>query len=128
MGIKRFFRFITPLSFFLIGILVRAQVANPEGLVTCGNPGEPDCTWGALMDMIQRIFTYALTYIVIPVAVIMIAWGGVTMATSAGNESKFKKGREVITAAAIGLVIIFAAWLIINTITKFLGIPSGTTS
>jgi ABC-type nickel/cobalt efflux system permease component RcnA len=76
------------------------------------------------MDMIQRIFTYGLTYLVIPVAVIMIAWGGISMAISAGNESKFKKGREIMTAAAIGLVIIFAAWLIISAVTNFLGIPN----
>ena len=111
-----------PIWIFSIGILVRAQVANPQGLVTCGNPGQPDCTWGALMALVQTVFTFALKYIAIPVAVIMILFGGITMATSAGNEGKFKKGREIITATFIGLVIVFAAWLIINTVVNFLGI------
>ncbi len=127
MKSKRIFKAIFPVLFFLLTATVKAQTSG-GGFVPCGNPDQKPCTWQNLMDMVQKIFTYALTYVAIPVAVIMIAWGGITMATSAGNEGKFKKGREVITAAAIGLVIIFAAWLIINTITKFLGIPSGATS
>ncbi len=127
MKSKKIFKAITPVLFFLITIIVKAQVANPEGLVTCGNPGQPDCTWGALEALIKTVFDYALKYVAIPVAVIIIAWGGITMATSAGNEGRFKQGRSMITAAVIGLVIVFAAWLIVTTITSFLGIPNNPT-
>lgn len=127
MKSKKVFKAIFPVLFFLLAIAVKAQAQNSSGLVTCGNPGQPDCTWGALEALIKTVFNYALEYIAIPVAVIMIAWGGITMVMSAGNESKFKKGKEIITAAAIGLVIVFAAWLIVTAVVGFLGIPNPPT-
>lgn len=93
-------------------------------LVTCGNPPQDACTYSDLELLVGKIFDFALTYIAIPVAVAMIVWGGVQMAISAGDEGKFKRGKQIITAAAVGLVITFSAWLIVTTVLKFVGIKT----
>lgn len=117
-------KFLVPILLFFISANAFAQ----EPLVQCGNAPDDPCTWDDLMALIQTVFDFGLKYVAIPIAVIMIAWGGITMAISAGNESKFKQGRDIITATAIGLVIIFAAWLIINTVVGLLGINAAPTS
>jgi hypothetical protein len=93
-------------------------------LVPCGNPDQEPCTYAYLELLVKNIFDFALTYIAIPVAVVMIVWGGVQMAISAGDEGKFKRGKQIITAAAVGLVITFGAWLIVTTVLKFVGIKT----
>jgi type IV secretory pathway VirB2 component (pilin) len=93
-------------------------------LVECGNSPDKQCTWQNLEELVQKVFDFALTYIAIPIAVLMVVWGGIQMAISAGDEGKFKRGRQIITAAAIGLLIVFGAWLIVNTVLKFVGIPT----
>lgn len=50
------------------------------------------------------------------VALVMFVYGGFTMVTSAGNAEKVKKGREVLVAAVIGLVIAFSSYLLIDFI------------
>jgi type IV secretory pathway VirB2 component (pilin) len=98
-------------------------VAN-AAFVICGNTSDNPCTYDALVTMIQAIVSFVLTDVAAPIAIIVIVWGGIQMAISAGNEGKFKEGRKKITAAAVGLVITFGAWLLINTILKFLNIPT----
>lgn len=117
--VKRIFRTaFLPLASFAIALNSYAA------LVTCGNTGGPACTYSDLELLVKKVFDFALAYIAIPIAVLMIVWGGVQMAISAGDESKFKRGRQIITAAAVGLLIVFGAWLIVNTVLKFVGIPT----
>ncbi len=47
-------------------------------------------------------------------ALAMFVYGGFTLILSSGNPEKVKKGTEIIVAAVIGLLIIFAAYLLIN--------------
>lgn len=48
------------------------------------------------------------------VAVILIIYGGFTWMTSAGNEERVKKAKEIIKASVIGLVIVLASWMIVT--------------
>ena len=54
----------------------------------------------------------------IPIAAVMIVYGGIMMMIAGGNESRFASGRSAATSAVIGLVIALLAWLIIDTIIK----------
>lgn len=44
--------------------------------------------------------------------VVMLIYGGIVYLTSAGNEKRVETGKNVITYAIIGIVIIFAAYLV----------------
>jgi len=48
------------------------------------------------------------------IALLMLIIGGVVYLTSGGNEARVQKGTKIITSALIGLLIIFAAGLIVR--------------
>ncbi len=58
------------------------------------------------------------------VAVIMIIVAGYTFITAAGDADKIEKGKKMITAAVIGMVIVFIAALLVKYV---LGVVSATT-
>jgi hypothetical protein len=52
----------------------------------------------------------------------MLVWGGVKYITSGGDKGQTEAARGQITAALVGLVIVFAAWAIINLVNIFFGV------
>jgi hypothetical protein len=52
----------------------------------------------------------------------MLVMGGIRYITSGGDKGQTESARGQITAALIGLVIVFAAWAIINLINLFFGV------
>src|SRR3989337_4507375 len=52
----------------------------------------------------------------------MLVWGGIRYITSGGDTGQTEAARSQITAALIGLVIVFAAWAIINLVNLFFGV------
>lgn len=68
----------------------------------------------------------ALIIIVLVIAALvflfMLILGGIRYITSGGDKGQTESARSQITAALIGLVIVFAAWAIINLISAFFGI------
>ncbi|EKD33236.1 MAG: hypothetical protein ACD_76C00066G0003 [uncultured bacterium] len=55
------------------------------------------------------------------IALVVFIWGGFLWLTSAGKSEKVQKGRKAMFGAAIGLLIVFAASLLINTVKSFIG-------
>jgi hypothetical protein len=95
------------------------------GLVTCGrNCDNPctatceccSCTLCHLFVMLKRIIDTVTLYIIIPVGILMAVIGGVLLLTSSGDPERVRQGKTVLKAAAIGLVIFFSSWLIVNTV------------
>jgi TRAP-type C4-dicarboxylate transport system permease small subunit len=52
----------------------------------------------------------------------MLVWGGVQYITAGGDKAQTEAARGRITAALIGLVIVFAAWAIVNLVSIFFGL------
>ena len=74
----------------------------------------------SIIDLILRIieFTYTLAGLI---TVVFIVYGGYEYLTSAGSEEKAKQGRNAITNAVIGIVIVLASVIIHNTIETAIG-------
>ena len=85
-------------------------VPNPTGVAT-------------FTELLAKITNY-LNLIVDPLVVIMVLWGGFQILTAAGDEAKFKKGKQTLTYAAIGAIIIICASGLIYIINEFLGIQT----
>ncbi len=49
-------------------------------------------------------------------ALLMFTYGGLLWIISAGNADRVQQGKSAMTAAAVGIAIIFGSWIIINTI------------
>ena len=52
----------------------------------------------------------------------ILVWGGISWITSGGDKANTEAARNRITAALVGLVIVFAAWAILQLIQVFFGI------
>ncbi|MFH1427884.1 MAG: hypothetical protein ABIG60_05160 [Patescibacteria group bacterium] len=61
--------------------------------------------------LVGNIITYVLAFIGV-IFIILIALGGFDIMFSGGNEELVKRGRKRIVNGAIGVLIIFAAYLI----------------
>lgn len=53
------------------------------------------------------------------ITLLMFVWGGTTLVTSAGNPEKIKKGSSVMLWAAIGVLVVFGSYLIVNLLITF---------
>jgi|GEM_PF-6299109 len=68
------------------------------------------------------IVTDALTMLVglaVTIAIAMIVFGGFKMAWARGVEADYKKGKEILYNAIIGLIVILGTGIILNTISRF---------
>lgn len=114
-----------------------AAVAQPQGIVPLCNPslapstpynaGDPPdkipCGVNKFIELIQNLIKY-FSLIVIPLAVLMIGWGGFTIMTAAGSEEKVNSGKKKIITAVVGIIIILVSYLIIQFIFNALGVSS----
>jgi hypothetical protein len=58
----------------------------------------------------------AILGIVGSLALIMFIYGGLVWMTAGGNEQRVKKGRDILSWAVLGLVVIFASYAILKLI------------
>lgn len=56
------------------------------------------------------------------VAFAFLIYGGIVWITSGGDKSKTEAARNTITAALVGLLIVFGAWAIIQLLEMFFGV------
>ncbi len=118
--------FLAILGIILLGFLAPV-LADAAGLVPCGGEGEPVCTFCHFFAMLDRIIDFLIkppTGIVFIIATLMLVVGGVLFVISAGEPEKIATARKTMTAAVLGLVIIFAAWLFINLFYKIIGVKN----
>ncbi len=64
---------------------------------------------------VSRLYIWSLGAAAI-LALLMVIIGGYYWMTAAGNASRVTKGKEIIFAALLGLALLFAAYIILNTI------------
>ena len=57
-------------------------------------------------------------YIAVFLSAILFAWAGWKYVSAGGDTGKVKSAREIFTNVLIGLVIILAGWLVVDTIMK----------
>ncbi|MBN2197800.1 hypothetical protein JW698_01215 [Candidatus Wolfebacteria bacterium] len=108
---------ITLISVFCLLFLTSiAQAA----LVPCGGNTGVECTWCHLMILVKNIVDFMI-YLAIPLAIIMIIVGGIMIMTAGGSTERASKGRQILTAALTGLIIVLFSYLIIDTIIKTIG-------
>lgn len=105
--------------FALLSVLLLPALAFAQGgLVPCSGP---DCTichlWKLLENIIDLLFMIAF-----PIAAIGIVVGGFFIMTAGGSESRVTKGREMITTAVWGIVIVLVAWVVLNSLFQFLAV------
>jgi len=111
------------------------------GLVQCGlseddfnTPGineKQPCGFCNIFQLGHNIITFFLfpsasinaNIAIVPlVATLLFAVGGTFLLFGAGNPALYEKGKETLKNVVIGLIIVYAAWVFVNTLLLFLGV------
>ncbi len=113
---------------------VDGKTATYEGLVPCGKsekgPGETDevtmpCQFCHFFVMFRGILDFVLKLVIV-IGVLMLTIGGFMFLFAGGSPKILDSAKSILTSTVIGLVIIFAAWMIINTIFMAIGVADWT--
>lgn len=125
---QKFKKIITILSFltftlllFIVPAISFAEfppASDWKGLVPCVD-GQA-CDFSQFMVLIDNVIKFVLYGMAIPIAAISFAYTGFKMITAPGGEAK-TKAKEVFANTVFGLVLAFAAFLIVKTILSVLG-------
>jgi hypothetical protein len=95
--------------------------ANAARLIPCGESGNP-CTLCHVFVLGGNIKNFFLlppplgAGIVPIVATVLIVIGGFLLITAGGDPTRLKKASAVLTAVVVGLIIIYASGLLLNTL------------
>lgn len=89
-----------------------AQLSGP--LVPCDGP---ECQACHVVELGQNILNF-LVAIAAFVAVLIFSYAGILMLTAAGNEGQISKARGMFGNVVIGIIIVLAGWLIVDTVMK----------
>ncbi|MBI5079350.1 hypothetical protein HZB06_01575 [Candidatus Wolfebacteria bacterium] len=103
---------------FLFAVLTFASSTANADLLPCTGLGCAKLGFCGFGMLGKNIIDFMLYTLVMPLAAIMIVYGGIMMMIAGGNESRFASGKSAATSAVIGLVIALLAWLIVDTIIK----------
>lgn len=89
----------------------------------------PDGQYGSLAGLqLADFITWAVTAVLVLAALaffFMLIFGGVKWIISGGDKANTESARNQVTAAIIGLVIVFSAWIIMNFVLGLFGITAG---
>ena len=116
----RQFFFVTFL--FLFAFSLAPLQTQAAGLVPCGITADDPCEFCDFFVLINNIIKFVMVRIVPVVAVLMLVVGGMMFFFAGAKPDMLTRAKGVITSVVIGLVIIFCAWVIVNTVITKIGI------
>jgi len=110
----KWFILLLPLVVVLLPV---TSLAQDTGLIPCGY-GEA-CNTGHVAQFANTLISYLISILSV-LAVIVLVITGFQMVVSAGNSDQWGVLTKRLTNIVIGIVLILAAWLIVDTIMKAL--------
>lgn len=108
----------------LVPIPVQADCEGP--IVPCGTSTTSPCRFCDIFELINNIFGYILTCLAPILAGLMLVIGGFYLLAAGPSPEKVGKAKSVVTATVIGLVIVFIAWVFLNTFLNMIGVAEWT--
>ncbi|MEK7465619.1 MAG: hypothetical protein AAB631_02480 [Patescibacteria group bacterium] len=120
--------FVTAFIFFTVAFPAHAalNISNPiwDGssfggyAVTC-NAGDTPCSACDAVHVMVNLTNFG-TLIIFPLVSVMILYGAFLMIIAAGAEEKFRQGKQIITSAVVGLVIVLLSWVVVNELLQII--------
>jgi hypothetical protein len=99
----------------LLTVPMLASAAGlPAKIVSCTGT---DCTVCDIATTAQNVLNTAI-YILVFLAAVMFAWAGFKMLTSGGDSEGYTSGKRIFGNVLIGLIIILAGWIVIDTLMR----------
>ncbi|MCX6781764.1 MAG: pilin [Candidatus Magasanikbacteria bacterium] len=125
--LKQIFVFFLLFSCFAVIVPAALATSTPQETVDLENPiqltdskgkalKDADITPAVIIGTVIRSFLG----LVGGLSLVMMVWGGFQWLTSAGNEEKVKRGTQTMMWSIIGLIVVLASYLLVNTVFRFL--------
>jgi hypothetical protein len=109
-------KFIPAAIVALVLILLPTDITLAQGpLVTCGGAGQPTCGSCEFVALINTVIVWLIGILFMVFAVMMVI-AGFGLITSGGNQSALDAAKSKFTNAIVGIIIVLAAWLIVDTV------------
>lgn len=119
---KIFLTIILSLALVFFALAVSAAETcetDASGRVVCKLENPLGGNKTSVSEIIGTLIKSALG-IVGAITLLMLVWGGFQWLTSAGNPEKVKSGAQTMLWAIIGVVLVFASYLLLSTFTDYL--------
>ena len=133
---------IASLLLFIVFTIIPLQ--TDAGLVQCGLAQDDlkttevieskSCDFCDISKLVINIYNFLVFptstnngFAVVPLlATLLILVGGFYILIAAGRPNEQSKGKSIITAVVIGLLIVYIAWVVVMSILQFLGVAEWT--
>jgi hypothetical protein len=115
-----FFLFTTQVAFAQNEVIVNTDriedgfIKEEFGFIPCNGP---DCSTCHLVALVNTIVKWLIGIVFIFFAIIAV-YAGFQMVMSGGNSGALSDAKEKFTNAFIGLIIVLAAWLMVDTLMR----------
>jgi len=104
----------------LLALFTPLLIKADEPLVPCDGVNVK-CTWDSIKVMLERILSFIIWKMAIPLSVLALTVGGIIMLTSAGNPGMATLGKKIVYSAIIGVFLSLCSVLIINFVLNAIG-------
>ena len=94
-------------------LLILPIIASAAGLVPCGGTGEPACQFCHVVKLVELVSDWLVTILTIIFAIIIVV-AGLRMVVSSGDVNAKVSAKKMIINAAVGFMIVLAAWILID--------------
>lgn len=105
----------------MLSFISTVLAADPINLAPPAGSGFANLENLSFGDMVSMAIQLVLVLAAIIFFFILVI-GGIKWITSGGDKAQTETARNQITAALVGLVIVFAAWAIIQLLESFFGV------
>ena len=99
-------------------IIPECALRNPTGTPT----DEEECRSISIFITLLINFSKYLFGIVGALALLFFIYGGFTLILSRGATESVKKGKDIMVAAIVGLIIVFGAYMLVRFLSGSLGV------
>jgi hypothetical protein len=94
-----------------------ASIASAQNLASFAGCSGTDCSACNIVDLTNGLVQWLIGFLFVLFAII-IAYAGFGLVTSGGNSHAMDEAKGRFTNAIIGLIIVLAAWLVVDTIMR----------
>ena len=116
--------FLIALFFSLTPSQVLAGCGGP--IVPCGTSTTPPCSFCHIFALLNNIISFVLTCLVPIIAGLMLIIGGFYFLIAGPDPGKINQAKSIIFAVVMGIVVVFAAWVFLNTFLTTIGVSAWT--
>jgi hypothetical protein len=79
-----------------------------------------DCQLCFLLELVNNVIRFLIVDVATPIAALSFAVAGIMYLTAAGNTGQIARAHSIFKKVVIGFILILAAWLLIDTVMKYL--------